>query len=292
MARHSRAEWNALPPKSPQPPLHLVQFVALHHIGAGPGWPTDVAATLRGIQSYEQNHGYVDIAYCAGVDHNGEDWELRGDVKDGATLGYSGSSWSLLVIANGDAAGFTVPQKVVDGIIASIRAAQKRGVVASNPHVFIEGHKWFDAHITPNPTGCPYPKIEDIVGAVQVGVQLTSPVQVPQISAVPDNGESMQFYDKVNPSKPNRTRSVTVTPGGLIFRSNGGRLGPHDYTDDTIKPFNTVKFYDLPSTFGPGETYVGCNYHPDGSNALLYQSRLGDTGELADHKLVFTADGP
>lgn len=290
---HSRAEWGARPPKSQQPALHGVQYVALHHIGGGPRWPFPVESTLRGIQAYEQNNGYVDIAYCEGVSLNGDVWELRGDVKDGATLGYSGASFSILVICNGfPPEGFSVPPQVVEGIVACIRRAQARGVVASNPTVVIEDHRWFDRHITSSPTWCASDGVRSVVGQIQAAVQLDKPVVAPAATSHPEFGESMHFYDKVNePKRPNRHRSIDVLPNGLIFRSNGGRIGPHDYTDPTLKDFGEVKFYDIPSTFGADETFVGANYHPDGSNSILYQSRIGNTGELADRKLVFTADG-
>lgn len=99
----------------------------------------------------------------------------------------------------------------------------------------------------------------------------------------------MQFFDFVHDSAPNRTRSITVTPDGLIFRSNGGRLGPHSYTDPTIKPFGDVKFYDIPSTLGAGESFVGANYN-EARTGIIYQSRISG-GTLADRELLFTEDG-
>lgn len=157
MTDHSRADWNAVPPKRVGPGLVNEPYGAVHHIGGGDPYPSNVAATLHQIQATEQHGDYIDIAYNWGVDHDGDLWELRGDVSDGATLGYAGKSFSVLAICNASAPGFVVSQPMLEGIGRAFREAMGRGVLARN--AYIDGHHWFDTHMTNAPTACPGPPL-------------------------------------------------------------------------------------------------------------------------------------
>lgn len=152
MAVFLRSAWNAAPPKSVQPGLRLEPYGALHDIGGGDPYPSNVASTLHQIQATEQHGDYVDIAYCWGVDELGNQWELRGDVKDGATLGYSGQSFSVLAICNASAPGFVPTEAMLNGIARCFKDAMGRGVLA--PNAYIDSHHWFDSHVTQSPTAC------------------------------------------------------------------------------------------------------------------------------------------
>jgi hypothetical protein len=152
MAEFLRAAWGAAPSLQVESALVDVPNGVVHHIGGGDAYPSDVVTTLRMIQAMEQHGGYVDIAYNWGADQNGNIWELRGDVRDGATLGYAGTSFSVLAICNAAAPNFIVQQGLLSGIAAAFRAAQTRGVLARD--AYIDSHHWFDAHVTNAPTAC------------------------------------------------------------------------------------------------------------------------------------------
>ncbi len=154
MATFPRSAWGAAPSKNDHP-VHLsnVPYGVVHHIGGGDAYPSNVASTLHAIQAMEQHGEYVDIAYNYGADHDGNVWELRGDVYDGATKGYSGSSFSVLAICNGSAPNFIATDAMVNGIADAFKGARNRGVLAAG--AFIEGHHWFDQHVTSSPTACP-----------------------------------------------------------------------------------------------------------------------------------------
>jgi hypothetical protein len=183
MTTHPRSAWGAAPPRASFSPLRGVPYGALHHIGGGSMFPGDIAATLHGIQADLFARGYYDTAYCVGVDHQGDEWTMRGDVRDAATLGYAGISFSILAICNAAAPGFVMPMAMLQGIERAFRNAQARGVLARG--AFIEGHHWFDAHVTKYPTSCPS-GAEYSIPAIRLGV-----------NAVPD---------------------PTPTPGGLMPR--------------------------------------------------------------------------
>lgn len=153
MAEFLRAAWGAQPAKSVGPRLSQVPDGVVHHIGGGDPYPLNVVATLQQIQSMEQHGAYVDIAYNWGVDKDGNLWELRGDVTDGATLGYAGKSFSVLAICNAAAPNFTPTPALIAGIAACFRNAQARGVLAKG--AYIDGHHYFDSTVTNSPTSCP-----------------------------------------------------------------------------------------------------------------------------------------
>lgn len=152
MTTHPRSAWNAQPARAVFAPLHDVPYGAAHDIGGGPTWPTNIAATLAGIQADLFARGYFDTAYCYGVDQHGDQWVMRGDVHDAATLGYAGQSFSVLAICNAAAPGFVMPSAMLAGIEQCFRDAQARGVL--NRQCFIEGHHWYDMHVTTSPTVC------------------------------------------------------------------------------------------------------------------------------------------
>lgn len=152
MAEFLRPAWGARPPKATGPALNNEPYGVVHDIGGGDPYPSSVVATLQQIQSSEQHGDYVDIAYNWGVDKDGNQWQLRGDVEDGATKGYAGRSFSVLAICNASAPNFVPTPALVAGIAACFRNAQDRGVLAHG--AYIDSHHWFDSHVTRSPTAC------------------------------------------------------------------------------------------------------------------------------------------
>jgi len=183
MAEFPRSDWAARPPKVQEPPLVNVPYGALHHIGGGSPYPSNVVATLQQIQSTEQHGDYVDIAYNWGVDKDGNQWELRGDVHDGATKGYAGVSFSVLAICNASAPNFVATPQLLSGIAACFKQAQARGVLSLGAD--IEGHHWFDEHVTSSPTVCPG-TLEQSIGEIRslVAAKKASPMFHPPLQVI------------------------------------------------------------------------------------------------------------
>lgn len=217
MAEFLRPAWGAKPSKAEEPPLHNEPNGVVHDIGGGDPYPSSVVATLQQIQSSEQHGEYVDIAYNWGVDKDGNLWELRGDVSDGATKGYAGISFSVLAICNASAPNFVPTAALVAGIAACFRNAQSRGVLAKNAH--IDSHHWFDAHVTSSPTQCcGVPLIAEIPTIRNLVYQV-----VPRPKPVRGLEEEPMLYHATD-STPNKFRGVRVDCNTKTIAAHGGAV--------------------------------------------------------------------
>lgn len=95
-----RIAWTGTKPKRVALNYSAVRYVVIHY----PGSPvakisSDIPALLRGwYTDHTKSRGWTDIGYNYAVDQTGKIWTLRGDYRDGATLGYGGKSVSILVV--------------------------------------------------------------------------------------------------------------------------------------------------------------------------------------------------
>lgn len=290
MSDFTRVDWHAAPPKAARPKLVNVPYGIVHHIGGGPMWPTNVADVLRGIQRNEQAGEYTDFSYNWAVDLNGDNWEGRGDVADGATLGYSGRSFSVLVVCNAAVPGFVMPAKVTAGIIRCFQNAAKRGVLAGDAvgalehAAFIEGHHWFDMHVTKYPTACPS-AVESSVPAIQVGFHSPNPVPA-KPPVIFSKGENLLFVDHVHSTEANRSRSMEVLPDGNIVLNNDCHVEGTGKGVPSSSLGQNVLYLDVQKTYAPGESFVGAERSPQDPNYITYQTRLS-TGKCADKNIKF-----
>ena len=101
MRIYTRSAWTS---RSPKNRISLdfdnVKFIVAHWPGSkGNLDPKKTAAYLRGWQAYHMDtRGWTDIAYNEAIDLNGDVWICRGAYKDGATSGYGGRSYSILLV--------------------------------------------------------------------------------------------------------------------------------------------------------------------------------------------------
>jgi len=270
MAEFLRAAWGAQPPKRVGPKLVNVPNGVVHHIGGGDPYPSNVVATLQQIQSMEQHGAYVDIAYNWGVDKDGNLWELRGDVEDGATLGYAGTSFSVLAICNAVAPNFVATPALIAGIAACFRNAQARGVLAATPT--IDGHHAFDAHVTQSPTECPGPPLMAEIPQIRqlvAGVPAPTPVHVEVPLTTVATGQT---------TPDGRDGTATPIPAlGVVLLENGATVkgdkpsGPNRTWQPPAPPGGTLK--DIAALNVPGHPFVALVSYPNGQTAT-YRAEL------------------
>lgn len=101
MKIYPRSAWTSREPKGR---VALDWKKVVHIVDHWPGSkgnldPSKTAAYLRGWQAYHMDvRGWTDIAYNEAIDQNGDVWICRGDYKDGATSGWGGKSYSILLV--------------------------------------------------------------------------------------------------------------------------------------------------------------------------------------------------
>ena len=121
-----RAAWGALPPTGVGT-THTISRMTIHHTGAVLGDNRNAPARLRQHQQLHQNErGWIDIAYHASVDRNGNIFELR----DYNLVGDSATTYDpaghFLVLCEGDFDQEAVTEAQLDGAaLAFAWAAQK-----------------------------------------------------------------------------------------------------------------------------------------------------------------------
>jgi hypothetical protein len=165
MTLYTRAQWNALPPRSVSHAVTPTRGVYVHHVGEMACLRDDHQDCLdlvRQIQSWHLGNaqeGYADIAYSMVACHHGHHIEGRSTqadprVRPGATGRENTRSYAILGLY-GMRDGADVPQGLLDGLAAGIRFLRNRGGADDR----IAGHR--DAMQTACP-GHLYPKLEQL----------------------------------------------------------------------------------------------------------------------------------
>ena len=225
MADHPRRDWNAAPPKRASKPLLNVPYGVVHHIGGGDPYTSNVAATLHQIQATELHGEYVDLSYNIGVDQHGELWAGRGDVADGATLGYSGESYSVLAICNAAAPGFVATDQMLQGIARAFREAMDRGVLSRT--AYIDGHHWYDSHVTSSPTACPSALMESIPIIRSYVTGPSSPTAPVPPAPKPVSEEEPMLITSHEVNANGVWRGIHVVQGVSMVPEGGAALNPN-----------------------------------------------------------------
>lgn len=223
-----RTNWGAHAPKSTGNPLTGTKYAVVHDIGGGPAYPSDPRATLRGIQASKMAGEYIDIPYNLGVDDDGSIYIGRGGFADGATLGLSGKSVSILGICNASAPGFKPTAALLTGIARAIRYSAQVGWLVANP--LIDGHHVFDQLVTKHPTACPG-ELEAEVPEIrrQYGTKLVTPVPPPPMPPGPRKPVPplTRIQRLTNPFMVGRDITETQTKlTGWAFISKDAKVNP------------------------------------------------------------------
>ena len=126
-----RDAWGARPP-TPGGRPHTITRMTIHHTEVVLGDNSIIASRLRQHQRYHQiDRGWVDIAYHAGVDRDGNIFELRTPAIAGDTATDYDTTGHFLVVCEGDFNVEPISEAQLNGAaLAFAWAAQEFGVTS------------------------------------------------------------------------------------------------------------------------------------------------------------------
>jgi hypothetical protein len=126
-----RDAWGARPP-TPGGRPHTITRMTIHHTAVVLGDNSNITSRLQQHQRYHQiDKGWVDIAYHAGVDRDGNIFELRKTAIAGDTATNYDTTGHFLVVCEGDFDREPISEAQLNGAaLAFAWAAQKFGITS------------------------------------------------------------------------------------------------------------------------------------------------------------------
>ena len=127
-----RDAWGARPPRPGGRP-HTITRMTIHHTAVVLGDNANITALLRQHQRYHQDDkGWVDIAYHAGVDRDGNIFELRRTAIAGDTATNYDTTGHFLVVCEGNFDEEPISEAQLNGAaLAFAWATQEFGITSS-----------------------------------------------------------------------------------------------------------------------------------------------------------------
>jgi hypothetical protein len=127
-----RDAWGARPPRPGGRP-HTITRMTIHHTAVVLGDNSNITSRLRQHQRYHQDDkGWVDIAYHAGVDRDGNIFELRRTEIAGDTATNYDTTGHFLVVCEGNFDEEPISEAQLNGAaLAFAWAAQEFGITSS-----------------------------------------------------------------------------------------------------------------------------------------------------------------